>query len=375
MADRMLKAQHEPASVLITGAAGFIGSNFARSFSVRHGGSMVLLDALTYAGNMDNIRDLLPHPRVSFVHGDICDEELLGRTFAGEQIDTVVHFAAESHVDRSIHGPDEFIRTNVQGTHALLKTARRSWQERGVEGRFHHVSTDEVYGSIAEGDPPATEETRYAPNSPYAASKAAADHVVRAYCQTYGMDVVTTNCSNNFGPYQFPEKLVSLAIVRALEGEPIPVYGDGLQIRDWLYVSDHCDALEQVLRRGRTGETYNIAGTGELTNMQVLQLLCGTVDELVAADARVRERFPRCAPAQSRRTSELLTRVKDRPGHDRRYALDATRVRDELGVTPTVGLEGGMRTTVRWYAENEEWWRRVMDGSYRNWIAANYGPA
>lgn len=364
-------SDHQARNILVTGAAGFIGSNFTRMLARQHNGRLLLLDALTYAGNMENLQEILTLPHVRFVHGDIGDDELLTRVFRDGEIDTVVHLAAESHVDRSIAGPDAFIRTNVQGTHALLKAAREAWGTQDSR-RFHHVSTDEVYGSIAPGAPPADEKTAYAPNSPYAASKAAADHLVRAYHQTYGLPVVTTNCSNNFGPWQFPEKLVSLAIVRAFDGASIPVYGDGGQIRDWLYVTDHCVALDAVLHRGAVGETYNIAGTGGLTNLQVLDLLCAAVDRLLTTDTAVAERFPDAPAARGGRSADLLTSVPDRPGHDRRYALDDSRLRDRLGVKPSVGLERGLELTVRWYADNEGWWRRVMDGSYQRWISNQY---
>jgi dTDP-glucose 4,6-dehydratase len=363
---------HEPVNVLVTGGAGFIGSNFVRQIADRQNGRIVILDTLTYAGNLENLSHVLERGHVTFVRGDICDEDLLAGLFREHRIDTVVHFAAESHVDRSINGPDEFIRTNVLGTHALLKAARKSWSDAPGAHRFHHVSTDEVYGSLHVDSDPATEHTAYAPNSPYAASKAAADHLARSYHRTFGLPVVTTNCSNNFGPHQFPEKLIALAIVRALLGESIPVYGDGQQIRDWLYVADHCAALEAVLRKGATGETYNISGTGGLTNLQILDRLCAAVDQLLAREPRVAERFPASPAAAGGRSAELLTRVPDRPGHDRRYALDDGKLRRELGIKPMVGLDRGIALTVRWYAVNEPWWRSVMNGSYREWIATQY---
>jgi len=364
--------KHKPVNVLVTGGAGFIGSNFVRHLSERHEGKIVVLDALTYAGNPRNLAGTLDGERVAFIRGDICDEELVAGLFHKHRIDTVVHFAAESHVDRSITGPDEFIRTNVLGTHALLKASRDAWADAAGARRFHHVSTDEVYGSLDGETPAATENTPYAPNSPYAASKAAGDHLVRAYHRTFGLPVVTTNCSNNFGPYQFPEKLVALATVRALLGEPIPVYGDGAQIRDWLYVADHCAALAVVLNSGNTGETYNISGTGGLTNRQLLTMLCAAVDQLLKSDPEVAERFPTAPAAVGGRSAELLTRVPDRPGHDRRYALDDGKLRRELGVEPVVGLDRGLELTVRWYADNEPWWRSVMDGSYREWVSTQY---
>ncbi|HUR91698.1 MAG TPA: dTDP-glucose 4,6-dehydratase [Gemmatimonadaceae bacterium] len=363
---------HAPTCVLVTGAAGFIGSNFVRRLAGRHQGKIILLDALTYAGNMENLAGIVDDARVVFVRGDVCDEALLAELFGEERIDTVVHFAAESHVDRSIRSPDEFVRTNVVGTHALLKAARAAWAGAPGARRFHHVSTDEVYGSLDRDARAATETTAYAPSSPYAASKAAADHLVQAYHRTFDLPVVTTNCSNNFGPYQFPEKLIALATVRALLGEPIPVYGDGAQIRDWLFVEDHCAALEAVMRDGRNGETYNVSGTGGLTNREVLTRLCGAVDRLIANDRALAERFPGSPAAGGARSVELLTEVPDRAGHDRRYALDDAKLRRTLGVEPKMGLDQGLDATARWYAENEPWWRRVMDGSYREWVSTQY---
>lgn len=362
----------EPACVLITGAAGFIGSNFARLFSGRHTGRIILLDALTYAGNMANVADLLAREDVFFEHADVTDEVRMAEIFSRYGIDTVVHFAAESHVDRSIAGPDAFIKTNIEGTHVLLKCAKAAWSDSSRPRKFHHISTDEVYGSQDGGVPPASEESPYAPNSPYAASKAAADHLVRAYNRTYRLPVVTTNCSNNFGPFQFPEKLIPLAIVRALEGLTIPVYGDGGQIRDWLYVTDHCEAIDAVLRKGLDGETYNIAGTGELTNHEVLALICTTLDRVLRERPDLRERFPQSPVYAGGRSAALLASVPDRPGHDRRYALTSEKLQRELGVVPSVNLETGLEQTIRWYIEHEDWWRSVMDGSYRNWMTTQY---
>jgi len=362
--------------MLVTGGAGFIGANFVQYWLRRHPDDrVVVLDALTYAGNKASLEPVLGRPELVFVEGDIgtpcLAEELLRR----HAVDTIVHFAAESHVDRSIRGPDPFIETNVRGTHELLKAARTVWLEAPgrPDVRFHHVSTDEVYGSLGPEDPAFRETTPYAPNSPYAASKAASDHLVRAYHHTYGLPVTTSNCSNNYGPYQFPEKLVPLMLVNALDGKPLPVYGDGLNVRDWLYVEDHCRAVEQVLLRGRPGETYNVGGRTEQPNIALVRRLCGLLDEAFAADPTLARRFPRCPAASGTSSAALVTFVKDRPGHDRRYAIDAGKIERELGFRPTETLESGLRKTLAWYLANEGWWRGVMDGSYRSWTAQHYG--
>jgi dTDP-glucose 4,6-dehydratase len=339
---------------LVTGGAGFIGGNFVLD-AVASGVRVVNLDALTYAGNRDTLAALEGDPNYVFVHGDIGDRELVAMLLAGHRPDAIVNFAAESHVDRSIDGPAAFIQTNVVGTLALLECARDHWRQLdGVERdgfRFLHVSTDEVYGSL--GDTGAfTEETPYAPNSPYSASKAASDHLVRAFHHTYGLPVLTTNCSNNYGPFQFPEKLIPLVIQKALAGEPLPVYGDGLNVRDWLYVVDHCAAIRRVLEAGRIGETYNVGGDAEKQNIVVVRTICALLDaRRPLADGRARE--------------SLITYVKDRPGHDRRYAIDASKLKRELGWQPTVDFETGMAKTVDWYLGHEAWVRRVLDGSYR----------
>ena len=331
---------------------------------------VVVLDALTYAGNLASLEPVRHHPGFIFVHGDIATpglaEELL-RTHAATML---VHFAAESHVDRSIAGPDAFLRANISGTHELLKAARVA----GLE-RFHHVSTDEVYGSLAPDDPPFMETSPYAPNSPYAASKAASDHLVRAYHHKFGLPVTTSNCSNNYGPLQFPEKLIPLMLVNALEGKSLPVYGDGLNVRDWLYVEDHCRALELVLEQGRVGETYNVGGWSERTNLEVVRLLCRLVDEAFAADTGLAARFPRCPASRGKDTGSLLTFVADRPGHDRRYAIDARKIEAELGFRPAETFESGLRRTVHWYLDHEPWWRATMDGSYATWIQRWYTDA
>ncbi|WP_458072335.1 dTDP-glucose 4,6-dehydratase [Rhodanobacter sp. BL-MT-08] len=341
-------------TLLVTGGAGFIGANFVLQ-AVGDGLTVINLDKLTYAGNPDTLSSLQHNARHIFVQGDIGDRELVDRLLAKHQPEAVVNFAAESHVDRSIDGPSEFVHTNVVGTLALLESARDYW--RGLDDakrgafRFLHVSTDEVYGSLgAEGS--FTEETAYAPNSPYSASKAASDHLVRAFHHTYGLPTLTTNCSNNYGPYQFPEKLIPLIIQKALAGEPLPVYGDGLNIRDWLYVGDHCSAIRCVLDSGRVGETYNVGGNAERENIVVVKVICALLDEVQRlADGRARE--------------SLITYVKDRPGHDRRYAIDSSKLQRELGWKPSQTFETGIRQTVQWYLSNQQWIQRVLDGSYR----------
>jgi dTDP-glucose 4,6-dehydratase len=364
------------ANLLVTGGAGFIGANFVHYWLGQHPGDVVVvLDALTYAGNLASLDAARARQEFRFVHGDIRTPGLAAELLREHEIVFIVHFAAESHVDRSIHGPDAFIETNVVGTHELLKAARQVWldeQRVTAATRFHHVSTDEVYGSLGPEDLPFREDTPYAPNSPYAASKASSDHLVRAYHHTYGLPVTTSNCSNNYGPYQFPEKLIPLMLVNALEGRPLPVYGDGHNIRDWLYVEDHCRAVERVLLRGTLGETYNVGGRNEWKNIDVVRLVCRLVDEMFAGDRKLATRFP-CCPASARReTASLVTLVKDRPGHDRRYAIDASRVERELGFTPGESFETGIRKTVAWYVANEGWWRGVMDGSYREWLRRHY---
>lgn len=361
--------------LLVTGGAGFIGSNFVHHWLARYPGDrVVVLDALTYAGNLANLDDVRQRPELRFVRGDIGDTPLVESLLRDEQLDTVVHFAAESHVDRSIHGPDAFITANVLGTHSLLKAARKVWlDERKLEGhRFHHVSTDEVYGSLGQDDPAFTETTPYAPNSPYSASKAASDHLVRAYHHTYGLNVTTSNCSNNYGPYHFPEKLIPLMIVNILEGKPLPVYGDGKNVRDWLHVSDHCRGIELILQKGRVGEVYNIGGGSEAENIYLVRTLCSVVDELFASDDQLRNRFPAAPAARETPSSSLITFVKDRPGHDRRYAINCTKVQAELDYHAQIAIDDGLHRTVDWYLNNEAWWRSVMDGSYRQWVKTQY---
>ncbi len=363
-------------SLLITGGAGFIGANFVHYWSrkyPRH--RLVVLDALTYAGNLASLAPVSDAGQLRFVHGNICDSDLIDTLLAQEDVDTVVNFAAESHVDRSIVGPDPFIETNIVGTHALLKAARRAWSSEQCSSktyRFHHVSTDEVYGSLGPTDAAFTEATPYSPRSPYAASKASSDHLVRAYGHTYGLPFTITNCSNNYGPYQFPEKMLPLMIVNALEGKPLPVYGDGGNVRDWLHVEDHCLGIELVLTHGTVGETYNVGGNSERANIDLIRQLCGLIDAAFADDSNLETRFPRCPAARKSSTAELITFVKDRPGHDWRYAIDASKISTALGYRPQQTLESGLHQTLRWYLDNESWWRAVMDGSYRAWIEIQY---
>jgi dTDP-glucose 4,6-dehydratase len=344
--------------LLVTGGAGFIGSNFIRYWINRHPEDrLVNLDALTYAGNLENLTEVEAAPGYRFVHGDITDRSCIERLFAEEDFDTVVNFAAESHVDRSITGPDAFITTNVQGTFILLEVAKAAWKEVSEGRRFLHVSTDEVYGSLSSDEPAFTESHAYAPNSPYSASKAASDHLVRAYHKTYGLPVLTTNCSNNYGPFQFPEKLIPLVILNALEGKPIPVYGDGRNIRDWLYVDDHCSGIEAVIEGGRPGEVYNIGGINEWQNIDIVNLICERLDGLQPDKASYREQ---------------ISYVKDRPGHDRRYAIDATKMQTELGWTPRHDFPAGIEQTIQWYLENRSWCDRVRSGEYQQYYARQY---
>jgi dTDP-glucose 4,6-dehydratase len=351
-----------PNRIVVTGGAGFIGSNFVLQQIQDESLFIVNLDKLTYAGNLRNLKSIDEHSRYEFLRGDIVDRALVRRLLEEHAPTAIVHFAAESHVDRSIRGPDDFIHTNINGTFALLEEVKAYWSRLSSEAqknfRFLHVSTDEVYGSLGPDDPPFSETTPYAPNSPYAASKAGSDHLVRAYHHTYGLPTLTTNCSNNYGPFQFPEKLIPLMILNACEGKPLPVYGDGKNVRDWLYVEDHCEAIRTVLRRGKPGETYNIGGWNEKPNIEIVQTICDLVDEL--------------GPTSKKPRRDLITFVKDRPGHDRRYAIDAGKIERELGWKPTETFESGIRKTVRWYLENEEWVREVTSGSYRKWIATHY---
>jgi dTDP-glucose 4,6-dehydratase len=351
--------------ILVTGGAGFIGSNFVLDWLAHpdtRNEPVLNLDALTYAGNLANLASLQGDARHVFVQGDIGDRALLDQLLATYRPRAIVHFAAESHVDRSIHGPGAFMKTNVEGTFTLLEAARAFWG--GLQGdekaafSFHHVSTDEVYGSLKSDDPPFAETKAYEPNSPYSASKAASDHLVRAWHHTYGLPVLTTNCSNNYGPYHFPEKLIPLMIVNALAGKPLPIYGDGQQVRDWLYVGDHCSAIRAVLAGGRLGETYNIGGWNEKTNKEIVHTVCALLDEL--------------RPSAEGPYTRLITHVKDRPGHDRRYAIDARKIERELGWRPAETFETGIRKTVMWYLSNADWVANVQSGGYRDWVDTNY---
>jgi dTDP-glucose 4,6-dehydratase len=348
-------------TILVTGGAGFIGSNFVLDWLAGGGEPVVTLDSLTYAGNLANLAAIAADARHQFVRADIGDQAGVEALLAKHRPRAIVHFAAESHVDRSIHGPADFIRTNMVGTFRLLEAARGYWQAlAGGEReafRFLHVSTDEVYGSLSEHDPAFSEKTAYAPNSPYSASKAGSDHLVRAYHHTYGLPVLTTNCSNNYGPFQFPEKLIPLMIANALEAKPLPVYGDGRQVRDWLYVGDHCEAIRMVLAAGRPGEVYNIGGNAEKKNLEVVHALCDTLQGLRPRDGGYRS---------------LIAYVADRPGHDRRYAIDAGKIRSELGWAPRETFESGLARTVRWYLDNAAWVAQVRSGEYRSWIEKNY---
>ena len=350
-------------TILVTGAAGFIGANFVLDWLEQSNEPVVNLDLLTYAGNLENLKELEGDPRYQFVFGNIGDRNLVANLLADTKPRAVINFAAESHVDRSIHGPGDFIQTNIVGTFNLLESVRGYWNDlpeaEKAAFRFLHVSTDEVYGSLTKEDPPFSETNQYEPNSPYSASKAASDHLVRAWHHTYGLPVLTTNCSNNYGPYHFPEKLIPLCILNALNGKPLPIYGDGQQIRDWLYVKDHCSAIRRVLEAGKLGETYNVGGWNEKANLDVVNTLCAILDELK----------PR-ADGQSYATQ--ITFVQDRPGHDRRYAIDARKLEKELGWKPQETFETGIRKTVQWYLDHQEWVDHVTSGEYRSWVEAHY---
>ncbi|MEO0642120.1 MAG: dTDP-glucose 4,6-dehydratase [Pseudomonadota bacterium] len=346
-------------NLLVTGGAGFIGGNFVHYWNAHHSDDdVIVLDALTYAGNRSTLKGA---ERAELIEGDIRDQNLVETLLRERGISTIVHFAAESHVDRSISGPDAFIDTNILGTNALLKAARAVWLEGdGVEHRFHHISTDEVFGSLGADDPAFSETTPYAPNSPYSASKAASDHLVRAYHHTFGLDVTTSNCSNNYGPYQYPEKLIPLFCLNALSGKPLPIYGDGMNVRDWLHVEDHCRGIEACLAKGASGETYNIGGGAELPNMDVIDAICREVDLAFEEVEGLAERYPDAPAAKGGKSAELKTFVTDRAGHDRRYAIDETKARGELGYAAKHGFQDGLRQTLRWYLAREDWWRPLL---------------
>ncbi len=368
----------EPRRILITGGAGFIGANFVHyTTHQRPQAVLVVLDILNYAGNPESLEAVQDRPNYHFVQGDICDRQLVDRLMHQHAIDTIVHFAAESHVDRSIEDPEAFVRTNILGTFTLLEVARGYWSSLDAASRprhrFHHVSTDEVYGSLQPQDPAFTECTPYAPNSPYAASKAGSDHLVRAYYHTYGFPVTTSSCSNNYGPYQFPEKLIPLMLIDGLEGKPLPIYGDGLNIRDWLYVEDHCRAIDLILENGQAGEIYNVGGENESTNIKIVTLICQLLDEAFGQHASLQYRFPNAPAAHGKPIHSLIHFVKDRPGHDRRYAIDASKIAADLDYKPQERFETGIRKTIQWYIDHENWWRSVMDGRYRSWMQRHYG--
>ncbi len=352
-------------NILVTGGAGFIGSNFVR-FALNHMGvqKIINLDLLTYAGSLENIKDIQHNDRHIFVHGDICDQTLIENILREHQIDTIVHFAAESHVDRSLTGPDAFIQTNIFGTFSLLEAARKVWlSERKINQdhvRFHHVSTDEVYGTLEPTDPPFEEVTPYSPRSPYAASKASSDHLVRSYHHSFGLPITISNCSNNYGPYQFPEKLIPLIILNAITGKPLPIYGDGMQIRDWLYVEDHCEAIWEILQKGKDGESYNIGGDNQPPNIEIVKTICRLLDEEdISQEFRPHE--------------QLIKYVTDRPGHDRRYAMNIDKINHELGWQPNVDLQEGLKKTIKWYINNLDWLNSIIkEKDYQNWVEVNY---
>jgi dTDP-glucose 4,6-dehydratase len=363
-------------SVLITGGAGFIGQNLVHSWrTARPTDRLVVVDAMTYAANVRSLEPLIADRDILFVKGDIGDAALMRRLFDDHKFTRVLHLAAESHVDRSIVDPEAFLQTNVLGTFTLLKAALDFWRSAGTmdQSRFLHVSTDEVYGSLELSEPAFSESSPYRPNSPYAASKAASDHLVRSFVATYGMPALITNCSNNYGPYQHPEKLIPLMIIHALEGKSLPIYGDGSNIRDWLHVSDHCDALMAVIERGRNGETYNVGGGNEKNNRDVVGLICDTIDRAFAVDAKLASRFPSCPAASKKTCRSLISYVTDRPGHDHRYAIDANKLARDLGMRCRVPFETGLGQTVHWYLDHENWWRDVTSGAYKAWIDQNYG--
>jgi len=350
-------------TIIVTGAAGFIGSNFVLNWFEYKDEKVIAIDKLTYAGNLENLKSVETNKNYEFVHGDIGDSELISELLQEHRPRAIINFAAESHVDRSIHGPDEFMLTNIMGTYRMLNAVRLFYDELSDADqnnfRFLHVSTDEVYGTLSATDPAFKETNKYEPNSPYSASKASSDHLVRAWHHTYGLPVFTTNCSNNYGPYQFPEKLIPLCILKALQGENLPIYGDGQQVRDWLYVVDHCKGIVTVLEKGVIGETYNIGGLNEKANLEVVHTLCDLLDELQPRE-------------DGKSYREQITFVKDRPGHDRRYAIDATKIANELGWKPEETFETGIRKTVQWYLDNQDWVANVQSGDYQNWLNKNY---
>lgn len=356
-------------TLLVTGGAGFIGSNFVHYWLATYPeDKIVVLDALTYAGNLASLKPVENNPNYRFCHGNICDTDLVEKLLIDNRIDTIVHFAAESHVDRSIDGPDAFIETNIIGTHSLLKAAKKIWidqpkakGEAPLAHRFHHVSTDEVYGDLGPEDPAFTEETPYTPSSPYSASKAASDHLVRAYHHTYGLEVTTSNCSNNYGPYHFPEKLIPLVLTNILFDKPLPIYGNGQQIRDWLFVTDHARGIDLVINKGRLGECYNIGGINEWANIDIVNLICELMNDAFANDSALAEKYPSAQKALAGKSQELITYVTDRAGHDQRYAINPTKSNEELGYAPQESFETGIRKTISWYLENDTWWLELLE--------------
>lgn len=360
-------------NILVTGGAGFIGANFVHYWLKQYPSDrVVVLDVLTYAGNKANLECVSVNPNFEFIQGDICDTKLVEELLVEKSLNTIVHFAAESHVDRSITGPDAFIETNIIGTYSLLKAAKKIWidipKENGEQvtsHRFHHVSTDEVYGTLSATDPAFTEKTAYAPNSPYSASKAASDHLVRAYHHTYGLEITTSNCSNNYGPYHFPEKLIPLIITDILQDKPLPIYGDGKQIRDWLYVEDHAQGIDLVLGKGRIGEAYNIGGNNEWANIDIVNVICKLMNEAFQKNGELIEKYPLAKSAEQGESESLITYVEDRAGHDRRYAIDPHKTNEELGYVPVQSFDAGIRKTIEWYLSNDIWWWSILDGSYQ----------
>jgi dTDP-glucose 4,6-dehydratase len=362
--------------LLVTGGAGFIGTNFCHYWSERHPEDvLVVLDALTYAGNADNLAGLIERGRISWVHGDIGDFERVVCLLRDESIDTVVNVAAETHVDRSIENPGIFLQTNAMGTQVLLEACRKVWMQARTDRavRFHQISTDEVYGTLGPQDAAFTEQSHYAPRSPYAASKAAADHLVQAYFHTYGLPCTISLACNNFGPYQFPEKLIPLCVLNVLEGRTLPVYGDGLQVRDWTHVEDHCRAIDLLLQGSAPGTRWNVGANAEQTNLDLVRAICRTIDALFSSDESLRQRFPRCPAARGEQSQTLIEHVRDRPGHDRRYALNCQRIAEALGYCSTRPFEESLAQTVRWYLDNEAWWRRCLRGEHAGWLTRQYG--
>ncbi|WP_196137730.1 dTDP-glucose 4,6-dehydratase [Aliikangiella sp. G2MR2-5] len=355
-------------TLLVTGGAGFIGANFVHYWMKTYPqDKVIVIDALTYAGNRENLELIEDSSQFEFVHGDICNTSLVEKLIDKHKIDTIVHFAAESHVDRSITGPDAFIETNILGTYSLLKAAKLKWLDepkaKGIEAavhRFHHVSTDEVYGTLGPNDPAFKEDTAYAPNSPYSASKAASDHLVRAYHHTYGLEVTTSNCSNNYGPYHFPEKLIPLVITNILNNKPLPIYGDGQQIRDWLYVEDHARGIDLVINKGQVGENYNIGGHNEWANIDIVKTICNLMNDAFESNPALAEKYPNAIAVASGKAESLITYVEDRAGHDRRYAIDATKTNNELGYKPAESFETGIEKTIWWYLDNNSWWEKLI---------------